>query len=345
MKFAIPTIPDVDLDLANSAMVGAETVVSVSYTDVQIVGSITQGADVPSSVLEPENAYNAPAGTAGRDLQLVCDNGCLSSEEIILQLNVTLEGTGTPAGTAKASLLPPSYATDDTFNMPIGLAVDMKVDDRVVTDGATTSGSPNVTSATANFTTADVGKGISGAGIPAGATILSRTSATVVVISANASATGAGVTITISNSLTKIRTVTGIAAITGGHSGNRYKLISLPDDFTSLMCAMDKNPTIPSQKAIAIPCGYNPARWVKKGRSDVPNLELSAKYTSGGDGLMRLNGHRITAMLEAIKDDRLLTERSIFWGWRPAIVPRHGDGDTEDEVRATGLYEAFAMFV
>src|ERR1039457_3801179 len=41
-----------------------------------------------------------------------------------------------------------------------------------VADGVTTSGSPNVTSATAAFTPSDVGKQISGVGITAGTTIL-----------------------------------------------------------------------------------------------------------------------------------------------------------------------------
>jgi hypothetical protein len=65
------------------------------------------------------------------------------------------------------------------------------------TDGATTSGSATVTSATAAFTQADVGRTISGAGIPAGATIVAVGSATSITMSANATATASGVTITI----------------------------------------------------------------------------------------------------------------------------------------------------
>jgi len=64
-------------------------------------------------------------------------------------------------------------------------------------DGATTSGSATVTSATAAFTAADVGRTISGAGIPAGATITAVGSATSVTMSALATATATGVTITI----------------------------------------------------------------------------------------------------------------------------------------------------
>lgn len=278
MKIAIPTISNDDLDIANSAMIGAETIVSISYTDVALVGTMTQGADLGSSELDLEGAYQPPSGTDGRDLQLVCDNGCLSGEEIIITFDITMEGSGTPVGTAIGHFIIPEYAQNDTFNLPIGLAVDLTVQ-------------------------------------------------------------GSG------NSAKKIRTITGIHAIAGGRAGNRYKVINVPDDFVAVACAIDKNPTLPSQKAIAIPCGYNGARWVKKGRSDAPTLEVSAKYTSYGDGLLRLNGHRATVMLEAVKDDRLLTERAIFGGWRPTITPRHGDGDTEDEARATGIYESLAVAV
>jgi hypothetical protein len=69
---------------------------------------------------------------------------------------------------------------------------------RTVTDGVTTSTSATVTSATANFTTNDIGRTISGAGIPANSTIITINSGTSVVISANATATATAVSLTIS---------------------------------------------------------------------------------------------------------------------------------------------------
>lgn len=68
---------------------------------------------------------------------------------------------------------------------------------RVVTDGVTTTASPDISSATANFVPDDEGHPITGVGIPAGTTILSVTSGTAAVLSADATATGAGVTFTI----------------------------------------------------------------------------------------------------------------------------------------------------
>jgi hypothetical protein len=67
---------------------------------------------------------------------------------------------------------------------------------RSVTDGATTTGDKTLTSATAAFDPSDAGTLVSGAGIAAGTTIASVTSATEVELSANATATATGVTVT-----------------------------------------------------------------------------------------------------------------------------------------------------
>jgi hypothetical protein len=69
---------------------------------------------------------------------------------------------------------------------------------RIVTDGVTTSGSAVVTSATAAFTSADVGMLITGTGLSSAAYIASVQSATQVTLSANATATATGVTLTVS---------------------------------------------------------------------------------------------------------------------------------------------------
>ncbi len=67
----------------------------------------------------------------------------------------------------------------------------------IVTDGATTAASTTVTSATSAFTTADIGRSISGGSIPTNAVVVKVNSATSVVLSAAATATAAGVTLTI----------------------------------------------------------------------------------------------------------------------------------------------------
>ncbi len=68
---------------------------------------------------------------------------------------------------------------------------------RILTDGVTTNGSATLTSATAAFTSQDVGNPITGTNIPASTTISGYTSATSVTLSNNATASGSPVTFKI----------------------------------------------------------------------------------------------------------------------------------------------------
>jgi hypothetical protein len=81
---------------------------------------------------------------------------------------------------------------------------------RTVSDGVTTSGSAAITSATAVWTQDDVGKPISGTGIPAAATILSVQSATNATLSANATATASSITFTIGIALAAASYLSGL---------------------------------------------------------------------------------------------------------------------------------------
>lgn len=273
MKFAIPPFDAADLDLAGSATIGAESLLSLSWDDVIEVGTLVQTGDT-AGVFTAQAGYDT---TTARDIIIFADNGLLSAAQIVITFNVNYDAPGTTVGTARATFTPPSYALNQGFDFPQGFAMDLTV-----------QGSGNA------------GK--------------------------------------------KIFSVNSLATITGGKSNNRWRLFTLPTTFQFVACVMDKNPGFPSPKAVAIPCGYDGSRWIKKGRSEPPTLECSAKYTSFGDGLMRANGFRLTAMLETVKDDRLLTERAIFTGWRPTVTARRGDGDAEDEARATGNYETAMVF-
>lgn len=77
----------------------------------------------------------------------------------------------------------------------------VSVNYRAVSDGVLVSGSPIVTSATAGFTSADVGKALIATGIPAGTTIQSYTGPTTVVMSANAIASSTSTAVTIGNAV------------------------------------------------------------------------------------------------------------------------------------------------
>lgn len=72
---------------------------------------------------------------------------------------------------------------------------------RTVADGVTTNASTAASSASGAFTDADIGKSISGTGIPAGTTIASVTSSTAIVLSAAATADGTGLSFVIGKAL------------------------------------------------------------------------------------------------------------------------------------------------
>lgn len=68
---------------------------------------------------------------------------------------------------------------------------------RTFGDGVTTTGDSEVTSASASFTDDDIGRSVSGAGIPTGATVSGRSSGTSISVSPPPTATATGVSITL----------------------------------------------------------------------------------------------------------------------------------------------------
>lgn len=72
---------------------------------------------------------------------------------------------------------------------------------RGVSDGVLVNGSPTFTSATAGFTSADVGKALIATDIPTGTVIQSYTGPTTVVMSANATASSTSETVAIGNTV------------------------------------------------------------------------------------------------------------------------------------------------
>ena len=112
------------------------------------------------------------------------------------------ENVGTGNGSNK-------HFTDTlTFNVSYLMATCFGVEirsttSRTVTDGVTVLNSEHITSATANFTSADIGAAISGTNIPSNSTISSIVSSTEVIISAKSTSDGSGISITILDYLEK----------------------------------------------------------------------------------------------------------------------------------------------
>jgi flagellar hook protein FlgE len=120
-------------------------------------------------------------------------------------------GGNMPADSAPGAALTTSVTVYDAQGAAIPLTFTFTKSSALnFTDGVTTAASTTLTSATAGFTAADVGKTITGAGIPAGTTIASVTNGTTVVLSQAATATAAGVTVNVA-SLPNVWTVAATA--------------------------------------------------------------------------------------------------------------------------------------
>lgn len=140
-----------------------------------------------SSNINPSPVQNISSGTQTKHTDL--SNFTTAIQPIQPPDNTTtLTKTASPASIEKQAGGTVTYSVKATNTGEVA---------RSVTDGATTNNSTNVTSATANFTAADVGNSIAGVGIPAGSAIVSVTNSTTVVITSPATATGSGLTLTI----------------------------------------------------------------------------------------------------------------------------------------------------
>lgn len=180
---------------------------------------------------------------------------------------------------------------------------------REVTDGATTSGDATVTSATALFTQVDVGKPISGTGIPLGATILSVTSATSIEISANATATAAGVTLVI------------------GRSGRRVADGVTADGSTTVTSATAEFTEVDEGRSIegaGIPSGTRVASVTSS-----TSIELSAEATADATGVTLRIGRGLDGVqVEPGYPGDTQTDESV---WVDGL-----DGDVEIPVMTAG---------
>jgi hypothetical protein len=113
---------------------------------------------------------------------------------------VALTNSGLPAGTFIKTFTDATHAVlsaNATGTFTVRKWTLENTTSRTVTDGATTSGSGTVTSATANFQPGDVGRTITGTNMAHGAKITVRTSATQVTVAPVATATGSGQTLSV----------------------------------------------------------------------------------------------------------------------------------------------------
>ncbi len=132
---------------------------------------------------------------------------------------------------------------------------------RTVTDGVTSS-STALTSASAVFTSLDVGASVTGTGIPGGATIVSVTNGTTVVLSASTTATGTGVTVTITR--TTANAVSGLStALTSAFAATAGTIQVSADGKVTGNALWWANDTSVTSVAPSNWLGFNNGQWAQ----------------------------------------------------------------------------------
>jgi autotransporter adhesin len=115
-------------------------------------------------------------------------------------INNPVTGTNIQSGTIITGVSSATSATMSKAATASGNNIYVSVfgdGNRTLMDAFTTSGSTTITSSTAYFTAADVGKPIVGAGIPAGTTVAAVTNSTTATLSVAATADSGNLTVTI----------------------------------------------------------------------------------------------------------------------------------------------------
>jgi hypothetical protein len=145
----------------------------------------------------------------------------------------------------------------------------------------------------------------------------------------------------------KIKSIDGIASVTGGARGSKLRIFKLPDRDTFKLVGFctDRDFSTKSRPAENIPDQADGSASVKRGRSAPGELNLSQKFGTFGDGLSRVSGKRCTVMLELEKDDKVITDRLVFGNYIGAVKPSAGDGSDHATSRMEGSYEHLAVFV
>lgn len=141
------------------------------------------------------------------------------------------------------------------------------------------------------------------------------------------------------------KSVGSLSSVAGGTSGVEVEILELPvaSDWKEIEDPVQKNIIFGSVGSVPIASRYKAAKYVKKGRGDLPTVSVSSNYQSFASGLPRLCGHKIALMFETWDDDRVLVQRIVV---RTVLkVARPAGGDEAVIASGEGVAEHIAVFV
>ena len=184
---------DIHRSITGPGIPSGTWIVSVSANNATLSANATATAAAASLAIEDNTARTFKDGhiTSGSTTVTSATAGFTAADA-----NQIISGNGLKPGTKIASVnvngttitvAPAADLTSTAAQLSIGDTAITAV--RQISDGHTTTGTANVTSATARFAAADTGTGISGPGIPAGTYIKTVSSLTAVILTKNTTAT------------------------------------------------------------------------------------------------------------------------------------------------------------
>lgn len=145
---------------------------------------------------------------------------------------------------------------------------------------------------------------------------------------------------TIGNVNKKIKTITGLDAVTNQTAGNQFQLFTTPNeaDFYEIVGLTDKGGAMDGPSQVSIADRYDPQRWTKLGRGTLKELSLGFRDMGAVDQMNRFNGMEGTLRYDILKEDQVIWERKLFTGFRPMIDSTMSEGDEEVVATASGIF-------
>jgi len=145
----------------------------------------------------------------------------------------------------------------------------------------------------------------------------------------------------------QIAAITSLISIVGGYVGNQFKLVALPDaaSYSLVGFVTEAGLKLPVSGSVAIADGFDGSAAIKRGRSEPGTLTAKSHYIDYMTGLARINGFFVSGRIDVLKDDRVLTERTIIGRWKAMCNPTRGDGNDPVMGDAEGAFQEFAIFV
>jgi hypothetical protein len=142
-------------------------------------------------------------------------------------------------------------------------------------------------------------------------------------------------------------TASTVPTITGAKKGSKLILVQLPtlDDFVEIGCTRGKDLTIPAKHGKLIGDNLEANRYSKKGMTRAPSLKITAYDKTPDDGFARFAGQTCVAMLETLKEDKILCAREFCIDYVPGRDEKNPEADGESTVDAEGSYQYFISLV